>query len=196
MQIRNTLQRYGAIAQLLHWIMAILIIGMVVLGLYMEDLPITDKVPGQFGYTLYQLHKSIGFVVLTLAVLRILWRFVGPTPPVPEGHGALLKLAAHATHWLLYGLIFAMPISGWLYVSADSLSHSMVPTRFFNLFVIPNLLDADDDVRNFFRGMHGLLSNVLIAVVALHVAAALGHHVLFRDNVLLRMLPFAKLRSQ
>lgn len=196
MQIRNTMQRYGAIAQFIHWTMAALIVGMVVVGLYMEDLSTVEKLPGTTGYMLYQLHKSIGFVVLALAILRVAWRLLNPAPPVPKNHGKLLALAAHATHVALYALIFAMPVSGWLYVSADSLSHSLVPTRFFDLFVIPNLLDADDALRDFFRGVHGLLSNILIAVVALHAGAAFAHHLFFKDNVLIRMLPFGRLRPE
>lgn len=196
MQVRNTRERYGAIAQLLHWLMVVLLVGMVAVGLYMEDLPITEKLPGTLGYSLYQLHKSFGFVVLALAILRLAWRLANPVPPVPRSHGKLVEWGAHASHLLLYGLIFAMPITGWLYVSADPLSHSLVPTRFFDAFVIPNLLDADEATRDVFRGLHGLLSNVLIGVVALHAAAAIGHHVLFRDNVLLRMLPFGRLRPE
>lgn len=196
MQIRNSMQRYGAIAQFIHWTMAALIVGMVVVGLYMEDLSTAEKLPGTTGYMLYQLHKSIGFVVLALAILRLVWRLLSPAPPVPKNHGKLLALAAHATHVALYALIFAMPVSGWLFVSADPLSHTLVPTRFFDLFVVPNLLDADNGIRDFFRGIHGLLSNVLIAVVALHAGAAFAHHLFFKDNVLIRMLPFGRLRPE
>ncbi|MGF1625721.1 MAG: cytochrome b [Alphaproteobacteria bacterium] len=196
MLLRNTRLQYGAVAKLLHWVMVVLLVGMVGVGLYMEDLSIPEKLPGTTGYALYQLHKSFGFVVLALAVVRLVWRLANPAPPAPTSHGRLVAWGAHASHTLLYVLIFAMPISGWLYVSADPLSHSLVPTRFFDLFVIPNLLGADEGLRNFFRGAHGLLSNVLMITVGLHAAAAIGHHFVFRDNVLLRMLPFARLRPE
>jgi cytochrome b561 len=195
MQLRNSLQRYGAVAQALHWVMVVLILGMVVLGLYMEGLPRAEKMPGNTGYLLYQLHKSFGLTVLALAVLRLAWRIADPAPPVPAQHGGLVRLAAHLSHIALYGLIFAMPLSGWLYVSADPLSHGMVPTRFFDLFEVPNLLGADEATRDFFRGVHGVLYLVVLAVVAVHALAAFVHHFWFRDNVLLRMLPFARLRS-
>ncbi|MEZ5670324.1 MAG: cytochrome b [Alphaproteobacteria bacterium] len=196
MPLRNTPDRYGAVAQALHWATAALIVAMVVVGWVMEDLPLAEKMPGSWGYDLYQLHKSFGFVVLALAVLRLAWRVVSPAPPVPARHGRALVWAAHASHIALYALIFAMPLSGWLFVSADPLSHTLIPTRFFDLFTVPNLLDADADARDRLRGLHGLLSNLLIAVVALHAAAALAHHVFFRDNVLIRMLPFARLRPE
>jgi cytochrome b561 len=196
MQVRNTRERYGAVAQLLHWVMVVLIIGMVTAGLYMKDLAIPEKLPGTLGYSLYQLHKSFGFIILALAILRVLWRLANPAPPAPTDHGKLVEWGAHASHLLLYGLIFAMPITGWLYVSADPLSHSLVPTRFFDSFVVPNLLDADEAVRDFFRNLHDLLSDVLMVTVGVHAAAAIGHHVVFRDNVLIRMLPFTRLRPE
>jgi len=195
MQLRNTLQRYGAVAQALHWIMVVLILGMIALGLYMEDLPTSEKMPGTTGYALYQLHKSFGLVVLALALFRVGWRLVNPTPPVPAQHGGLIRLAAHATHIALYVLIFALPLSGWLYVSADPLSHSMIPTRFFDLFEVPNLVGADEALRDRFRGLHGLLYLVLLAVVIAHALAALVHHFVFKDDVLVRMLPFTRLRT-
>jgi cytochrome b561 len=194
MQVRNTRERYGAVAKLLHWLMLVLLAGMVALGLYMEDLPVQEKMPGAFGYVLYQLHKSFGFVALALALVRLVWRLVNPAPPAPREHGVLLVWAAHASHVLLYVLMFAMPVTGWLYVSADPLSHTMIPTRFFDTFVIPNLLDADQALRDFFRGLHGLLADVLMITVGVHAAAAIGHHVVFRDDVLVRMLPFARPR--
>ena len=195
MQLRNTLQRYGAVAQALHWLMVVLILGLIGVGLYMEDLPVSEKMPGTTGYALYQLHKSFGLTVLILAVLRLAWRFANPQPPVPKDHGGLVRMGAHLSHLVLYVLIFAMPLSGWLYVSADPLSHSVIPTRFFDLFEVPNLLAADEAARDTYRAAHGLLYLVLLAVVAVHILASLIHHIWFKDNVLLRMLPFGRLRT-
>ncbi len=187
--------RYGAVAQALHWIMALLIGAMLVVGIYMLRLPQAEKFPGKIGYDLYQLHKSVGLVVLVLAVLRIGWRLTHRAPRLPATLKPYEKGLAHASHLALYLLILAMPLSGWLMVSASELAHGMLPTRFFDLFTVPNLLAADEAAEATLGQVHTVLAFAAIAVLVLHVGAALKHHFVLKDNVLLRMLPFTRLRS-
>jgi cytochrome b561 len=105
----NTQTRYGAVAMTLHWLIAIAIIGMLVLGKYMHGLPNSD--PNKF--MLYQLHKSTGITILALTVSRIVWRFAGPVPPLPATMATWERWAAHTSHFLLYALMLLIPLSGW-----------------------------------------------------------------------------------
>ncbi|WP_305987136.1 cytochrome b [Roseibium sp. MMSF_3544] len=184
--LRNSSTGYGRIAIAFHWTMAVLIIAMLAFGLYMTTLPQTD--PETFQ--LFQLHKSIGFVVLTLAVLRLAWRLVNPSPKLPQGMHPLEKLAAHLGHIGLYALIFAMPITGWFMVSASPWG---IPTVLFNIQPIPHLpvpeaLGTKEQAESFFKMLHEYGAYLLIALIVVHVAAALKHHFIARDDTLKRMV--------
>lgn len=177
MQITNTKNRYGIVAILLHWLMALFIFSMLGVGLYMVSLPMSaDKIQ------LYGMHKASGFMVLSLAVCRLLWRLNNVTPQLllPK----LEKLAATSVHWLLYGLIFAMPLSGWLMTSAAGL-----PVSFFGLFVIPTLIAPNTTALEIFRFAHMSLAFTLIGLIAVHTLAALKHHFYDNDDILRRILP-------
>lgn len=192
--LRNTPTGYGRIAILFHWTMALLIIGMLGLGLYMSDLPLTD--PNAFQ--LFQLHKSIGFVVLALAVLRLVWRLANPSPELPEGMHPLERLGAHLGHAGLYALLFAMPLTGWLMVSASPWG---IPTVVFNVLPVPHLpvpeaLGSQEQAEGFFKLLHAYGAYLLIALVVVHVAAAFKHHVIARDDTLKRMLTTAPAKSE
>ena len=192
--LRNTPTGYGRIAILFHWTMALLIIGMLGLGLYMSDLPLTD--PNAFQ--LFQLHKSIGFVVLALAVLRLVWRLANPSPKLPEGMHPLERLGAHLGHAGLYALLFAMPLTGWLMVSASPWG---IPTVVFNVLPVPHLpvpeaLGSQEQAEGFFKLLHAYGAYLLIALVIVHVAAAFKHHVIARDDTLKRMLTTAPAKSE
>lgn len=183
---RNTPTGYGRIAILFHWTMAVLIIGMLAFGLYLKQLPQTD--PSLFQ--LYQLHKSFGFVVLTLAVLRLAWRLVNPSPKLPQHMPALEKLAAHLGHVGLYALIFALPVTGWFMVSASPWG---IPTVLFNILPVPHLpypdvLGTKEQAEAFFKMLHEYGAYLLIALVVVHIAAALKHHFIARDDTLKRMV--------
>lgn len=192
--LRNTPTGYGRIAILFHWTMALLIIGMLGLGLYMSDLPLTD--PNAFQF--FQLHKSIGFVVLALAVLRLVWRLANPSPKLPEGMHPLERLGAHLGHAGLYALLFAMPLTGWLMVSASPWG---IPTVVFNVLPVPHLpvpeaLGSQEQAEGFFKLLHAYGAYLLIALVVVHVAAAFKHHVIARDDTLKRMLTTAPAKSE
>ncbi|SDQ91904.1 cytochrome b [Pseudovibrio sp. Tun.PSC04-5.I4] len=184
--IRNTRSAYGSVAIALHWTIATLIIGMLGFGLYMVTLPIFEP----STYTLYQLHKSIGFVILTLVTLRLLWKLSGATPTLPAEMPWWEQAAAHLGHLSLYALMVLMPLTGWFLVSTSPLG---LPTVFFNLFQIPHLptfefLGQKADVSAFFTEVHGWAAYAFIAVIAAHVGAALKHHFISKDKVLQRML--------
>jgi len=184
--IRNTRSAYGIVAITLHWTIATLIIGMLGFGLYMVTLPIFEPAT----YSLYQLHKSIGFVVLALVALRILWKITSITPDLPAEMPGWEKLAAHLGHISLYALMLIMPLPGWLLVSSSPLG---LPSVFFNLFEIPHLptpefLGQKADVSAFFTAVHGWAAYAFIAVILAHVGAALKHYFISKDKVLQRML--------
>lgn len=184
--LRNTTTGYGSIAIVFHWTMALLIIGMLALGLYMHNLPLTE--PATFQ--LYQLHKSFGFIVLGLAVLRLAWRLVNPSPRLPDGMHPFEKLAAHLAHIGLYLLILAIPVTGWFMVSASPWG---IPTVLFNIVPVPHLpvpeaLGTKEQAESFFKLLHEYGAYLLIGLIVAHIAAALKHHFLARDETLKRIL--------
>jgi cytochrome b561 len=201
MTVRNTRLRYGAVAMTLHWLIAAFVVANICLGLYFESLP--DTVPGQpppydqaFVFGLIQLHKSIGLSVLMLSVLRLLWRLVNPVPALPLGMNPALRAAARTTHFLLYFLIIAIPLSGWLWVSAST---SGLPTMYFGLFKWPYFSFLADLSRaekrpwsHEFHVIHVYLAWAMIALIPIHVGGALYHQFIRRDDVLKRMLPGTK----
>lgn len=191
--IRSSPSGYGLLAILFHWVMALLIMGMLALGLYMDDLPATD--PSTFQ--LYQLHKSFGFVILTLAVLRLAWRVVNPTPKLPDTMPTWERLAAHLGHTGLYALMFLLPISGWLMVSASPWG---IPTLIFNVLNVPHLpvpsiLGTAEQAEATLIALHGYMAYFLIALLIAHIGGALKHHFIARDNTLRRMISTASSRE-
>lgn len=179
MQLKNTDQRYGAIAILLHWLMAVLIIGMLILGLLMVRLPISLQKLKWYGW-----HKEYGLLVLLLASVRLGWRFGNVVPMLPAHISGLQKLAAHGAHYILYILMFAMPLTGWMMSSAAGL-----PVSFFGLFVLPDLMAPNHDLMELLEEVHEWLGYGLIAVICAHAGAALQHHFYHKDDILRRMLP-------
>lgn len=176
---RNISDRYGWVAMLLHWSMAILILGLLGLGLYMSDLP---KSPDKLK--LYGLHKSFGMIVLALAVVRVYWRNTNYKPPLPESMLPIQRVAAYAAHYVLYILIVLMPLSGWLMSSAGGYSVSV-----FGLYMLPDLIEPDHVLHETFEEAHELLAYALMATLVAHIGAAFYHHFIKKDNILKRMLP-------
>jgi len=176
MRIFNTRDRYGIVAILLHWIIATLMIGLLILGLYMVALPISLEKLKLYGW-----HKEYGFLVLALAIVRILWRLTNTTPAlsIPP----LEEFAARSVHWIFYIFMFALPITGWLITSAAGL-----PASFFGLVTLPNLVSPNEELRQLFQEIHEWLGYALIAVIALHAAAAFKHHFINKDDILRRMI--------
>ena len=170
---------YAGTQKLLHWLMAILILVMVVVGL---SLPRLD--PGPLANTLYEVHKSTGIVVLALAVIRLAVRLIRGVPPLTDGLPVWQQRAARASHIALYALMFAIPVAGLTATSA-----CCPPVRLFWTVPVTLPLAKDMAFAESVFWLHLGLGLALVAVVAVHVAAALHHHLVRRDDTLRRMLP-------
>lgn len=179
MQLTNTSTRYGWVIIFLHWLMAILIIGMLALGLYMVGLPNNLQKLKLYGW-----HKEFGLLVLMLATFRIGWRFANVTPVLPYDMPNIQKFLAHSVHWALYILMFAMPLTGWLLTSAAGLAPS-----FFGLFVLPVLVAPNQELMQLFALIHTWLGYAFIGLICAHAGAALQHHFINKDDILRRILP-------
>jgi cytochrome b561 len=181
MSLRSNDRQWGSVAKFFHWIIALAILGNGTFGLLMDE----ASSPMQ-KINWLALHKSIGLTVLALFLLRVLWRWGDGRPP-EEPAPRWQQLAAHLTHGVLYVLIAAIPLSGWWFNSVTG-----KPLQWFKLFNVPALAAKSDDLQHFAHGLHEYLFWFLLLVLVAHVGAALKHHVLDRDNVLHRMLPFGR----
>lgn len=184
----NTDTRYGTVAMILHWLIALMIIANLCTGLWFAEFMAHSN---PLRFSIIQLHKSFGITILALSVLRLLWRLVNPIPPLPTRMNPVLKIVARGSHFLLYFLIIAIPFAGWLLISA---SPAGVPTMYFGLFPWPSLpgfagLPRTDKAHyaHAFATAHSLMAYLLIALLVIHVAAALYHQFIRRDTVLRRM---------
>jgi cytochrome b561 len=176
---------YSGTAIGLHWIAAALIVANLAFGLYMVDLPLS---PAKLKY--YSWHKWAGVTIFLLSAARLLWRLAHPAPALPSSMPAWQRTAANASHHVLYLLFFAVPLSGWLFSSAAGFQ-----TVYFGALPIPDLLSKNQEVADILKIVHRYLNYTLAALVVVHVAAALKHHVVDGDDVLARMLPFLKARN-
>lgn len=182
---RNSGTRYGRVAMALHWLVAGLVFWQVWLGLTAADLPI-----GIERLKVLARHKSVGFLILSLMLLRLVWRWWSPPPALPAGP-RWEQLGARLSHGLLYLLLISLPLLGWASSSAAHLTVSV-----FGLFQLPDLLAPDRALARQLVEWHEALAWVLMAVLTVHIAAALWHHLWRRDTVLRRMLPFVRVRPE
>ena len=168
---------YTPVAKGLHWLMAVLILGLLALGLYMHELPLSPQ-----KLQLYSWHKWASVTVFVLVWLRLAWRVTHRPPPLPQTLSAPQRALAHAGHALLYALMVVIPLSGWLMSSAKG-----VQTVWFGVLPIPDLLGRDKVLGEQLQQLHALLNTVLMLTLAGHVAAALWHHFVLKDDTLRRM---------
>lgn len=168
---------YGAVAKTLHWVVAAILVGQFAIGWLMP--PVRRGM--QPGVSM-NLHISIGIVVLALILVRLLWRLTHPVPPEPE-LPAWQRNASQAVHGLLYLLVFITTLTGWFYASARGWALS-----FFGLFPIPALVAQGSPTGRAIGEIHQVIVWVLLAVVVMHVSAALVHAFVYRDRVMERML--------
>ena len=170
---------YTAVAKLFHWGMALVIVGLLALGFVMTGLPLS---PEKLQY--YAWHKWAGVSIFMLVWLRLALRLLNPPPTYPDSMSPLLQRLAHGGHALLYGLMILIPLSGWLLSSAKG-----VQTVWFGVLPLPDLLEKDKAMGRMLHEVHEVLNFVLLFLLAGHVAAALKHHWMDRDDILKRMLP-------
>lgn len=177
--LSNTKQSWGSISIGLHWLTVILIIGLAVVGLIMTDLP-TSPLKMQ----IYALHKSFGLTVLALTLIRLAWRLLSATPDEVPNTSRLQSWLARIVHGMMYVLLFAIPLSGWLYNSAAGF-----PLRWFGLLSLPKLFTGfNPSIKEFALETHETLFYVLAVLILIHAIAGLWHHYVLRDTILKRML--------
>lgn len=181
------MHRYTTAAIVLHWLIALLIIGTFTLGLVMTDIP--GLTPAKLRY--FSWHKWAGVTVLLLAALRLLWRLGNRPPAYADELPAWQRGASRGLHLLLYVLMFAVPLSGYFYSLASN-----VPVVYFGLFQLPVLIGPDPALKAVLKDVHYWLNMLLALLVGLHVAAALKHWLVDRDRVMQRMLPFLPSKEQ
>jgi cytochrome b561 len=170
---------YTSTAKALHWLMAILLFGLLALGFYMHDLPLSPE-----KLQLYSWHKWAGVSAFLLVLVRLAWRVTHIPPALPASMPKLMQLAAHAGHLGLYGLMLAIPISGWLMSSAKGFQ-----TVWFGVLPIPDLLEKNKELGNLLQTIHMSLNLLFVVTLAGHIGAALKHHFIDKDDILTRMLP-------
>jgi cytochrome b561 len=176
--ILNNTERWGWISIALHWLTAILVIGLAIVGLIMSELP-TSALKMQ----VFALHKSFGITVLALTILRLSWRLLVGTPDAVAA-SRLQTLAAKIVHGAMYGLLFAMPLSGWLYNSASGF-----PLHWFGMLSLPKLFTGfNPSIKAFALNIHETLFYMLAVLLLVHAGAALYHHYHVGDRTLKRML--------
>ena len=178
-------ERYNRTAIFLHWLVGLGILGTLGLGLYMVDLPFSPA-----KLQIYSWHKWAGMTLLFLALVRLAWRLSHPAPALPDTMGPLSRLAAHAGHWILYILMLAIPLSGWLMSSAQGFS-----VVWFGVLPLPDLVAKNLELGEWLNSIHLILNYTLIATLIGHIGAALHHHFIKKDTVMSRMLPLIKKRA-
>ena len=173
---RNTPTRFGLVTRVLHWGMALAIIAMLVLGTRLEDMQ-----PGLANLWLYSLHKSIGLILLALVPVRLIWHRISP-PPAPQGTpGDWTIRLARTAHRVFYLLLLAIPLSGWVASSASGLD-----VMLFDRWVIPPIAPVSEAWENAGWAAHGLLTKLLMGLIALHAAGAVKRQ-MDGDGTLTRM---------
>ncbi|UCB56387.1 MAG: cytochrome b [Thiotrichales bacterium] len=177
--IRNTSSRYGVIAILLHWLVALVVIGLFALGIWMTGLTYYDDWYKRGP----DIHKSIGILLFFVMLARVVWRAGNVTPEDEPGTGSLQRRLAHGVHLLLYVLLFAMMISGYLISTADG-----KPIQVFGLFAVPATISDIPNQEDVAGKVHWYLALTVIGLAVLHAAAALKHHFIDHDRTLKKML--------
>jgi cytochrome b561 len=187
MPLKSDAKRWGSLAKFFHWTVVLLILVQGTIGLIMVELPKKPNV-----IPVFTLHKSLGLTILLLAILRLLWRAFDHRPAEPVTMPHWQVIAARTGHVLLYTLLFAVPLSGWLFDSASSLR----PLFWWGLVQMPSLTGGQNDaIKAFAEDAHAWLFWTLVFVAAGHATIALVHHFFNRDEVLRRMLPARKRRE-
>jgi cytochrome b561 len=179
--VRNDIKSWTGPAKLFHWLMALLIFAQIALGLVAVSWHVSPT-----KLNLFVWHKSLGMLILTLLALRLLWRLLHKAPELPWEMPLWERAAAQLSHFLLYVLMIALPVTGWVISSASN-----VPFKIFWTLPLPAITAPDKAVADLFAAIHGWLVTLLAVVLVAHVGAALRHHYVKKDTVLARMLPWS-----
>jgi len=174
---RNTKNSYGVVAKFFHWIIAFLIMGLIIIGLYMQTLPYSPN-----KLEIYALHKSFGLLVLWLAGLRIIWKLLTVSPNPEIGHALWERILAKLAHLFLYISMIGMPLTGWLMSSAGE-----YPVPFFGINM-PDLVGKNIDLARLMNQLHSMIGYLLILVISLHSLGAFKHHFIDQDKTLNKMI--------
>ncbi|HEY6240055.1 MAG TPA: cytochrome b [Burkholderiales bacterium] len=177
--LRNTRDSWGAPAKLFHWVIAALILAQIALGWTAASWHLSPT-----KLNLFVWHKSTGMLILALVALRLLWRLANPSPALPADMPLWERRAAQGSHFLLYALALAMPLTGWVINSA-----AKVPFQIFWTIPLPAIVSPDKATADLAAVAHFSLFVLLAAVLIVHIGAALRHHYVKRNDVLRRMLP-------
>ena len=180
MPFRNTPDRFGVVAKTFHWLTLLLLVGSFTLAISMVDLPLSPR-----KLELYSWHKWCGMTIFLLVILRLACRLGNPVPALPAGTPAWQQRLARLSHAGLYTLLLVMPVTGWIMSSALNL-----PVVYLGLVHIPSPFGVDRALGEAMKSVHQMLAMALLVLIAVHVAAALYHHFILRDDVLRRMLPW------
>ncbi len=192
MPLLNTRHRYGRVAQCLHWLTAALILSMLALGLWMTGLPATDQAEVSRTVFFYSLHKTLGIATLVVVLVRIGWAIGSAHPGLLNADRRLEAFAAAAVHWILYGAILLMPLSGWIQHAAHAGSAPIWWPPGLDLGQALPLVPRSTAVSHLFGALHEVLAWTIVGAIALHVAGALKHALVDRDDTLRRMLPVGR----
>jgi len=179
----SSANRYSLPAIVLHWVLGLSILGAFAMGLYLDDLPFSPT-----KLKLINLHKWAGVTILFLSVLRLVWRITHRPPALPaevqRNMPGWQMAAFHGTHHLMYLLFFIVPLAGWAYSSAKGF-----PIVWFGVWPLPDLVAKNEELAHWFKEVHELAAFALVGLALLHIAAALKHQFIDRDNLLARMRP-------
>jgi cytochrome b561 len=189
-QMKNSDMRYVSVAQALHWLIVVLIMVQFVLAKLAEaagDERATHPAAALVQLAWLARHKSVGLTIFALALLRLVWRWFSPPPPLPAAMPRWQVIVAKSTHFAFYALLLLLPMSGLVMSAAANF-----PVSYFGWFTIPNVVAPDDALKEVMQERHEMLFDVLMGLAVLHIGAALKHHFADRDDVLRRMLPWSR----
>jgi cytochrome b561 len=165
------IQHFPLLSRILHWLMAALVLAMLFIGVAMVS-SLSDY------HRLVAIHKPLGIAILVLVAARLANRLLNPPPSLPPGMPAVLRFVARASHWLLYALMFALPLVGWSMLSAAG-----YPIELIGSFHLPPILPHDVALYALLRSLHTVLAFLLFGTFIAHLGAALTHALIFRDGV-------------
>jgi len=186
MHVRNGADRFGTLAQVLHWATFLLLLASFGIGMTMVNLSL-----GPRKLQAYSWHKWVGVTVFLITILRLGWRCANPPPPFPASMPEWQRVAARLSHAVFYGLLLIMPVSGWLMSSALGLT-----TVYFGLVPLPDMVAPDRELGQSLIYLHNLLGLALAMLIGLHIGAALYHHFALGDDIARRMMPFITPRKE